>query len=82
MQDTTLAILAVSLLIGILILIAMRDLFSWYHKVDERIKLQKETNILLKRICHKIGAEPLESEQAPKNENKVEYRVPPPITTD
>ena len=32
----------------------LREVFCWYYKINERIKLQNETNDLLKKIISKL----------------------------
>lgn len=41
-------ILGILLMIGIFF--ALRQLFTWYWKINERINLQKETNAYLKKL--------------------------------
>lgn len=39
--------------IGIVLFFALRELFMWYYKINERIELHKETNKLLKELLDK-----------------------------
>lgn len=46
--------LIVGTLIAIGIFFALREVFCWYYKINERIHLQKETNRLLKELTKAI----------------------------
>ena len=37
---------------AILLFFALREVFMWYFKINERIKLHKETNELLKQLTN------------------------------
>lgn len=70
LSDSPIPIILLLTIIIITIIIVVRDLSSWYWKIDERINLQKEENQklqtiidiqnkqiqLLETIIHKIGS--------------------------
>ena len=43
------------LIVAVVLFIALREVFCWYWKINERIALQKETNSILAAIANKIG---------------------------
>ena len=49
-SSSTLIIIIVIISIWFLI----RELICWYYKINERVKLQKETNELLEKLLSKI----------------------------
>lgn len=50
-MDSVFTILAV--VAAILVFMALREFFCWYTKVNEKLKLQQETNDLLKKLLNK-----------------------------
>jgi len=50
MSDT---ILIIILIIVIIIFLVGREIANWYFKINDRIKLQQETNELLKKLLSK-----------------------------
>lgn len=37
---------------GVLVLLALRELFCWYFKINQKIKLLEENNRLLKKLVN------------------------------
>jgi len=48
--------------VAILVFILIREIVMWYYKINERIKLMEETNILLRKILMKLPDEPFKEE--------------------
>lgn len=44
------------LIIFIIVLFVTREIVSWFWKINENIRLQEETNRLLKRIVDKLDS--------------------------
>lgn len=45
-----LIILAISIVVGILLFLLLRELVCWYWKINLRIELAEEQNLLLKQL--------------------------------
>lgn len=45
-----LVILAISIVVGILLFLLLRELVCWYWKINLRIELAEEQNLLLKQL--------------------------------
>jgi uncharacterized membrane protein YjfL (UPF0719 family) len=52
-------------ILAIVVFIIGREIFAWYAKVNERIKLMQENNFLLRKVAEKLGATPQELEFNP-----------------
>jgi len=53
-EDLILSIgIGLAILFGLFLL--LRELICWYYKINERIRLHKETNALLKQLLYKDG---------------------------
>ncbi len=50
-MDTTQIVILVFVVVTVFM--AGREIFNWYFKINERIKLQQETNELLKKLLSK-----------------------------
>ena len=61
MQIETLYIVIVVI---ILVFLALREINCWYWKINERVGLLKEQNLLLKRIFMQLGGEIIDSNDA------------------
>ena len=48
--------------IAIFVFILIREIVMWYYKINERITIMKETNVILRQILMKLPDEPLKSE--------------------
>ena len=44
-------------ILSLLIFLALRELVCWYFKINKRIDLLKEQNLLLKKTLEKLGEE-------------------------
>lgn len=51
MENIIPALLVIAILI--LLFLLLREVVMWYWKINERIKLQKETNVLLAKLLSK-----------------------------
>jgi len=71
MGQSILILLIVVIIIAVIFLIC-REILLWYYKINERIKLQKETNELLKKIINIIASPAKEAE----NKNSVPQTNP------
>ncbi len=47
----------ITIVVVLVLFIVCRELNTWYWKIDERIKLQRQTNFLLEKISLKLGAD-------------------------
>ena len=56
MQDLIIPLLVV-LAVAVVLFLILREVNMWYWKVNERISIQKQTNILLERVLIQLGAE-------------------------
>ena len=45
---------AIIFILIIVVWLIIRELICWYYKINERIKLQKETNELLEKLLSKF----------------------------
>lgn len=53
--DSTYFVIILGLIVGVILFLILRGLVRWYHKKNDRIKLQKRTNYLLERIFEQLG---------------------------
>lgn len=51
MENLVPALLIIAIMI--LLFLLLREVVMWYWKINERIKLQKETNVLLAKLLSK-----------------------------
>ena len=52
MEDLTIIHVIAGIAIFLTIFLLLRELVCWYFKINERMKIQKETNNLLKKILN------------------------------
>lgn len=50
--------LIISLIVAVGLFFALRELFCWYYKINQLVKLQKENNAILRSILSKMPAPP------------------------
>ena len=55
--------LILPIIIIIVAFFALREVFMWYYKINERVNLLKENNELLKKIIFAISGEPIENKE-------------------
>jgi hypothetical protein len=53
-SSRALGLLISTLIVMIFLLLILREILMWYWKINERIKLQKENNDLLRDLISKI----------------------------
>jgi uncharacterized membrane protein YcjF (UPF0283 family) len=53
-SSRALGLLISTLIVMIFLLLILREILRWYWKINERIKLQKENNDLLRDLISKI----------------------------
>lgn len=47
--------IVLQIVIGIILFVICRFLMLWYFKINERVKLQRETNLLLRKLLMRMG---------------------------
>lgn len=52
---STLTTLLIVLAIAVIVFLVIREIVCWYSKINERIELQKKTNMLLENIFKQLG---------------------------
>jgi len=57
-MDSVISTILVVLVILAVIFLILREVMCWYWKINERISLQKEQNLILKRILDELRNEP------------------------
>lgn len=56
MNGSNVVLSIVGILIAIGLFLLLREVFCWYNKINERLKLQQETNELLRKILdHQVS---------------------------
>ena len=56
MNASNIGLSIVGILIAIGLFLLLREVFCWYNKINERLKLQQETNEHLRKILeHQVG---------------------------
>lgn len=66
MSSFLLTVLGILFAVGLFLL--LREVFCWYSKINERLKLQQETNALLKKILEyqSVNNKVIEEKSPPK----------------
>ena len=73
MNGSNVVLSIVGILIAIGLFLLLREVFCWYNKINERLKLQQETNELLRKILdHQVS-------NAKVLEEKTEVAVKPEV---
>ena len=67
MTSSEIIIIVAAVTFIVLVFLLLREVNCWYWKINERIFLQKETNVLLRHIAIKLGA----VDEVKKDENHV-----------
>lgn len=67
------------LIVLIIVFLLIRELNCWYWKINERIKLQKDTNFLLRKILNKLNNDDF-SVQLTDEEKKLSDQIEKNIT--
>jgi len=57
MEDLTIIHVIAGIAIFLTIFLLLRELVCWYFKINERMKIQQETNILLGKVLKALNPE-------------------------
>jgi predicted PurR-regulated permease PerM len=67
---STITTILIVLAIAVIVFLVIREIVCWYSKINERVELQKRTNMLLENILKQLGGTAIDSDDPLKSKNQ------------